>query len=357
MTSSVLQKLALVGALFAAGHGQANETYQVVSEKGTTNIVERIDFPVGDIKDIIPAGDKYIIHANPIDSLKDSVAVDALFVMEKANPNAAFGRMFSKEIHSVAYLPGLDMATWSYKSGVNSKLLELKNGDSALRAAGATGSFVSGGSKIMANTLLYSSTSNNLHEVGGSEIAHDFYLQDGRYVESQSVGSMYLGSDVKLSTANEWGVFILSPSKQTLQIHGFIGNVRTSDILANLNSPTSIGTVPSANNINDGYLIIGNSDGDASSYPYTEDSVESCVASANIFNTAINAIALTSDDTVKIVSTNDNSVVEANANLNVLDRLTPNNAETGYRKVITDGNDTLLLSNTQSNYFYRVNSR
>ena len=156
MSSSGLQKWALVGALFAATHTHANETRQVVSSNGTTNIVERIDFPVGDIKDIVPAGDKYIIHANPIDSLKDSVAQDALFVMEKANPNAAFGRTFSKEINSVAYVPGLDIAVWSYKSGRNTELLELKNGESALRAAAANNKYEAAGmvNRIYPNTIL-----------------------------------------------------------------------------------------------------------------------------------------------------------------------------------------------------------
>ena len=56
-----LRNLALIGALFAATHIGANQSHQVVSSNGTTNIVERIDFPAGDIKDIVPAGNKYIV--------------------------------------------------------------------------------------------------------------------------------------------------------------------------------------------------------------------------------------------------------------------------------------------------------
>ncbi|MBR6467693.1 MAG: hypothetical protein IKT16_06030, partial [Desulfovibrio sp.] len=134
--------LAFIGAMFAATHTSANETYLVVSINGTTNVVERIGFPVGDIKDIIPAGDKYIIHADPIDSLKDSVAVDALFVMEKDNPNAAFGRTFSKPIHSVAYVPGLDIAVWSYGNSTSTNLVEVQTGEGALKTAGSVSCFI-----------------------------------------------------------------------------------------------------------------------------------------------------------------------------------------------------------------------
>ena len=356
MSSSGLQKWALVGALFAATHTHANETRQVVSSNGTTNIVERIDFPVGEIKDIVPAGDKYIIHANPIDSLKDNVAQDALFVMEKDNPNAAFGRTFSKEINSVAYVPGLDIAVWSYKSGRNTELLELKNDESALRAAAANNKYEAAGmvNRIYPNTILYSSPSNNVHEVGLSERAHDFYFQDGKYVESQTRGTFYLDEDRKLSARNEQGVFVLSPESGKLFRYGF-NLLGYSDELVTINPATSIAAVPNGENTDDGgNVIIGNSNGEAVSYPYTADSVGQSNASTQIFNTPVNDMALTSDNTIKAISTNDNSVAEVNANLNLLDCIIPSNQETGYRRVVVDQDSTLLLSNTHSNCFYRI---
>ena len=193
-----LRNLALVGALFAATHGRANETHEVVSNNGTTNIVERIDFPVGQIKDVIPAGDKYIIHADPIDSLKDSVAVDALFVMEKANPNAAFGRTFSKEIHSVVYVPGLDMAVWSYESSTSTNLLESQMGQSALCSAGSVKGFVpaNAGFRIYSKANLFSSNTNTVWEVGrSSSKQHVFLYNDDKYQENRVGGNVSSASN------------------------------------------------------------------------------------------------------------------------------------------------------------------
>ena len=147
---------------------------------------------------------------------------------------------------------------------------------------------------------------------------------------------------------------MLSPESGKLFRYGFnlLGH---SDELGTINSPTSIAAIPNGENINDGgNVIIGNSNGEAVSYPYTADSVGQSNASTQIFNTPVNDMALTSDNTIKAISTNDNSVAEVNANLNLLDRIIPSDQETGYRRVVADQDSTLLLSNTHSNCFYRI---
>lgn len=351
--------LALVGALLSAAHTHANETQQVVSSNGTTNIVERIDFPVGDIKDIIPAGDKYIIHANPIDSLKDSVAVDALFVMEKDNPNAAFGRTFSDEITSVAYVPSLDFAVWSYKNQINTDLMELRNGQGALKAAGSTTNFVATGlssKRMTANAQLFASPSNSVYDVSSNtRKIHGFSSQDGEYVQS-FFSSGRINSLDKIHTGNTQGVFTLIQESGEGYYNHFNEGVYNITIPETSNT-VSMAAIPDTSNT-DGHLILGDDTGNAVSRQYTLASIEATpTASIHVFDSPINNMTVTQNSTVKMVSTNNNEVAEVDANLNVLDRLIPDATETGYRKVITDNNDTLLLSNAHSNYFYRVKSR
>ena len=352
---SAWTRLALVGALFVATHTHANETRQVVSSNGTTNTVERIDFPVGDIKDIIPAGDKYIIHANPIDSLKDSVAVDALFVMEKANPNAAFGRTFSDEITSVAYVPSLDMAVWSYKTQRNADLMEIKQGRSALHAAGSNTNYIANAvGKVSNDVMLFASPSNTVYEIGNYIYGHGFRLQNNEYTEYIALRSGSLGKNNKLAIANPQGVFTLEPSIGRVRYTNFDKGSHFSYV-SEAENATSVAAIPDGENSNDGHLIVGDAMGMIRSYSYVIDSCNEVPNGTNqVLNTPINNMALTQNNTVQMVSTNNNTVAEIDDSMVVLDRMAPNPQETGYRKVISDGNSTLLLSNTHSNYFYRI---
>lgn len=359
---SAWTRLALVGALFTASHARANETRQVVSSNGTTNTVERIDFPVGDIKDIIPAGDKYIIHANPIDSLKDSVAVDALFVMEKANPNAAFGRTFSTPIHSVVYVPGLDMATWSYEnSTLCTDTLELKNGRSSLQAAASTTNFIvpSRLQSIYPRAELLPSTSNTLWEIGQySSKQHVFIHSNGEYQEN-IVGGTAVAMARPLAdglvAGNEDSTFVLrSAADPTTFIYNQFDGRREIYDLPNMGKPTSMAAVSVNPEQHEGHVFLGYENGEMRSANYTANHLDDFGNAQSVLPGAVNSMAATANQTVKAVSTNSNIVVEITPSLGAEDTIIPSNAEIGYRKVITDGNDTLLLSNTHSNYFYRV---
>ena len=356
-----LKKLALVGAIFAAAHTHANETQQVVSSNGTTNIVERIDFPVGDIKDIIPAGDKYIIHANPIDSLKDSVAVDALFVMEKANPDAAFGRTFSDEITSVAYVPSLDMAVWSYKTQINTDLMELRNGKGALLAAASTTNFVvpSVLQSIYPRAMVLPSTTNTLWEIGQySSKQHVFTHFDGEYQENMVGGTAVpIARPLAdgLVAGNEDSTFVLRSAADptTFTYNQFDGRREIYD-LPNMGKPTSMAAVSVNPEQHEGHVFFGYEIGEVRSANYTANHLDDFGNAQSVLPGAVNSMAATANQTVKAVSTNSNIVVELTPSLGAEDTIIPSNAEIGYRKVITDGNDTLLLSNIHSNYFYRV---
>ena len=352
--------LAFIGAMFAATHTSANETYLVVSINGTTNVVERIGFPVGDIKDIILAGDKYIIHANPIDSLKDSVAVDALFVMEKDNPNAAFGRTFSKPIHSVAYVPGLDVAVWSYESGYSTNLLEMAQGQSALKSAGSDDVFIPNNRqyRIYSGCELFSSSSNVVHEVGTAHKGLRFHIEDGKYVGSISLNSASVDGTEKLFTSDDNGVFILRPGHNIpLRFVSFNGVGQNFPLNNSIDNPISFAVVSTDQGQNKGKALLGYDNGAVRSSDYTVDTLGEFSEPVVMLNGSVNSMSATPNKTIRAVSTNSNETVEFDGNLSVTDKVTPNATETGYRKVITDNNDTLLLSNTHSNYFYRVKSR
>lgn len=363
-----LRNLALVGALFAATHTtQANHSEQVISSNGTTNIVERIDFPVGDIKDIIPAGDKYIIHANPIDSLKGGVAKDALFVMEKDQNDRAFGRTFSKEIHSVAYVPDLDMAVWSYKDtqgynfDFNNSLLQLRQGESSLHAAGSISEFIkdqtaTSGGGIQSSADLFASGSmvyDMATEGHGYMVPHEFYQnENGQYIETEADQSE-LNSASRVYAADSYGVFVARAGMNRLSHYRFVSGSKQFTNISNLTFPLSMAKLSTEEN--DGTVLLGYGDGHIEARRFTTATTIKNPISAQIWSgNSLTSMSSTTNQTVNIVSDSTNEVANVSASLNVLDRMTPTVHETGYRKVIGDNDQTLLLSNTHSNYFYRI---
>ena len=104
----------------------------------------------------------------------------------------------------------------------------------------------------------------------------------------------------------------------------------------------------------DGSLIFGYDDGTAKTYYYNGDILQDGINSTQILTAPINSMTVTGDQTIQMVSTNSNVVVEVTPTLASRDSMIPNTKEAGYRKVISDGNSTLLLSNTHSNCFYRI---
>ncbi len=361
-----LRILALISALFAATHTtQASHSEQVISSNGTTNIVERIDFPVGDIKDIIPAGDKYIIHAKPIDSLKGGVAVDALFVMEKDKTTCAFGRTFTKEIHSVAYVPDLDFAVWSYKDtqgedwDFNNSLLKIRTGESSLQSAGSICHFIEdpdedNTSEIQSSADLFASGSRVYDmRVSGSLLRHEF-LQDeqNNYIEKYIGGKGNLSSSPRAYASDSYGVFVAREGMNRLSHYRFISGAKQFTNISNLTFPLSMAKMSTEEN--DGAILLGYEDGHIESREYT-DSAIGTPSSVQIWNEKpIISMSGMTNQTVNVVSDNTNELANVNASLNVLDRMTPNSSETGYRKVIADNDTTLLLSIIHSNYFYRI---
>ena len=368
MSSSGLQKWALVGALFAATHTHANETRQVVSSNGTTNIVERIDFPVGDIKDIVPAGDKYIIHANPIDSLKDSVAQDALFVMEKANPNAAFGRTFSKEINSVAYVPGLDIAVWSYKDDWNDNdILELRKGENALRAAGANKQFQWDDflNTIYPESLIFSSDTNTIRGISYDEdVARSFEMSEGDYLMRGNSDPFYTSSASRVASGNHKDVFVIPDSDMpsVIRRYTFLPSVINYSMpqMCSHTKVTAMSNTSDASSDN-GYLLLGTQNGHVMGFLHgaaNNSDQLNVVSDQTIWNNIpISSIASGQDscENGRIVSTATNEVVEIKpSTVSACDRIIPSDQETGYRRVVADQDSTLLLSNTHSNCFYRI---
>lgn len=360
-TFKSLRNLAMFGALFAATHGLANGSHEVVSEKGVTSIVERIDFP-GQIKDVIPAGDKYIIHADPIASLKDSAAKDALFVMEKDKTGTAFGRTFSEPIHSVAYVPGLDIAVWSYDAGnnvYNTNLFEMVQGQSALKSAGSNKVFVPDKKqrRIYPGVDLFASSSNVITEVSSGLKRRAFSVQDGKYTVSAIGNDNSISNDKKVLTSNEQGGFVAIPRDVgRLIVNEFNPYYHTYDI-PDMGTPISMAAVSVNPDQHENYIFLGYENGGVRASFYSAGQLGEFSQPKTILQGPISSMTPTTNHTVKTVSTNSNQIVEITPSLDIQDTIIPNPSETGYRKVITDKGDTLLLSNTQSNCFYRIKTR
>ena len=360
-----LKSIALVGALFASTLAMANQARQVVSENGKTSTVERIDFP-GLIKDVIPAGDKYLIHADPIASLKDSVAVDGLFVMEKDNTGSAFGRTFSTNIHSVAYVPGLDIATWSYEDIYSAKLLNVKTGSSALASAGSITGF--DGWEFDPKSKLFGLDGNRVIEIRTDNEDGKLNVFGGCHILTQTENgyedyppdrSHLIGEQdaEKVIAADEYGVFVASSDKPNRLVHYRDDSFKNRDTINDWEFPLNMAKLSSSPT--DGRLFVENSPGNVQSRSYDANNVGDVDGSTVAWNgLPISSMATSkSNDVLRVVSKGTNEVFESNATLTNTDRVIPNPSEKGYRKIIADGNDTLLLSDTNSNYFYRVRSR
>ena len=353
-----IRRLAMAWALLAATQqSPANETHQVISENGETNIVERIDFPAGQIKDVIPAGDKYIIHADPIDSLKNSVAKDALFVMEKSNPNAAFGRTFSTPIHSVAYVPGLDIAVWSYESAYSTNLLEVAQGQSALKAAASNSGFVTTNRqrRFYPEASLFASTANTVWEIGPNDSKqHVLNFDQQGYQENLVGGHVNSLSSDGLVAGDQHSTFALrSVSNPTMLTHNIFDGASQMHTIPDMGKPISMAAV-ATDSKGDGYLLFGYENGEIKSAHHSSEIIDDFNESIHAFSGPVTSMTGTDHGSVLAVSATNPTMVEMEPNLDGRREIMPNQNETGYRKVISDGNEALLLSNTASNYFYRV---
>ena len=218
------------------------------------------------------------------------------------------------------------------------------------------------GFRFYREAQLFPSSTNTVREVGKSTSKqHVFTCENGQYMENRVGGNASSGSNPLtdgLAIGNSESVFVLRSVQDptTLIRHTFDGGTDHYDI-PNMGKPTSLGTVSTDVENHEGKVFFGYDTGAVRSSDYTADTLGEFSEPVVMLNGSVNSMSATPNKTIRAVSTNSNEMVEFDGNLSVTDKVTPNATETGYRKVITDNNDTLLLSNTHSNYFYRVKSR
>ena len=210
--------------------------------------------------------------------------------------------------------------------------------------------------KVYPESYLFPVSTNKVWELGKRSHRHLVSHENGTYAITRDSGDGNLGFSDRIFAPTPQGVFMMRESMPTrLSLYGT--SIIKHHTIPNMGYPTSMAAVPVDQNENEGKVLLGYDNGAVRSSDYTADTLGEFSEPVAVLNGSVNSMSATPNKTIRAVSTNSNEMVEFDGNLSVTDKVTPNAKETGYRKVITDNNDTLLLSNTHSNYFYRVKSR